>query len=180
MIIVLAGRVASGKSTIAKSAANLAGASRTSFGDYVRHLAEERGLDATKRETLQDLGQSHVQADVRGFVRAFLEFSSYKPGELLIVDGLRHEAVLAALREHVQQSQDQLGLAFIDVTDEVRLSRLRDRGLDEEAISAIERHVSEHDVLTSLRQEADLIVSGETDPAVAAESLLQLHPRQRR
>jgi len=160
MLIIVAGRTASGKSTIAKAAAELAGGRHDSFGGFVRERATAEGLDAADRRTLQDLGQSLVEAGPDDFVDQFLTYADYTPGSVLIVDGLRHASVLHALRRSAEKQGDGVRLVYVDVDEQTRLQRLRGRGLDDAAIQSVEVHPSERDVLQRLRGEADLVIDG--------------------
>src|SRR5437899_270677 len=93
MMVVLAGRTGSGKSTLAELAARRGGDRYASFGQYVRQLAQERSVDWSDRQILQDLGQTLVEEDPRRFVAAFLEYCGHHPSATIFIDGLRHESI---------------------------------------------------------------------------------------
>ena len=171
--MVLSGRTASGKSTIAQRAADLAGVAHASFGDYVRHLAGVGAKGETARRKLQEVGQESVDADPEAFVSGFLDFAGYEPHQMLIVDGLRHESVLTALIRYTGQRDDRVSVAFVDVDDSTRFERLKERGLSEGEIAKIENHPSEWDVLHSLRAKATVLLDGEGDVDQQAVRLLE-------
>jgi dephospho-CoA kinase len=160
MLIVLSGRTASGKSTLAKALAQALNGTAGSFGGYVRHLVEQSGGDAADRKTLQDLGQELVEGDPSDFTARFLKFSGYNPTtSALVVDGLRHLSILKSLKEMIQ-TPDTFFLIYVDITDTDRYARLKGRGHTNAEIDKIEKHPSEIDVLQGLAEAADLRVEG--------------------
>ena len=73
----IAGKIASGKSTLARALAARLDAQILGFGDYVRAAARSRGLDHTDRQTLQDLGQRLVTENTAAFVSGILSWANY-------------------------------------------------------------------------------------------------------
>src|SRR5262245_37743225 len=95
-VLSFAAPIEAGKTTVSTRVAELLIAPRVSFGEYLRGLARERGLEMT-REVLQDLGEQLVRKDVRGFCEDVLKQQPWEPGRPLIIDGVRHIEVLEAL-----------------------------------------------------------------------------------
>lgn len=161
MIITLAGAIGSGKSTLATELAAELGAPRAGFGDYVRHLAGEMGLDVANRTVLQDLGHERVEADARSFLDGALAWSGHEPGADLVLDGLRHMKILAALQARAQALNDPMVLIYLDTPIDVRHARVASRGISLAKMTADEQHPAELDLYEALRAAADLIVPGE-------------------
>ena len=170
MIIVLSGPIASGKSTIAKRAARLAGAHHASFGDYVRHLAGSEGF--SQRAVLRKIGQSLVETNPAGFVRDFLLFAKFHPGQPFIVDGLRHHSIWIELSKLASESHDKIFLAYVEIEAAIRRQRLRDRGLTDIDIELIDDDPSEYDVLHILKAEANIVINGGGSADTAATLLI--------
>jgi len=158
MIIGIAGKIASGKSTLARAVAVKLRARRLGFGDYVRSIALSRGLDPSDRTTLQTLGQDLATRNPAAFVGGMLSSAGYLPPENIVLDGVRHEAIWREVRALAAELHDSACLVFLDIPEEMRLQRLVTRGLDYGTASAFDRHASESDLDARLRMAADLIL----------------------
>jgi dephospho-CoA kinase len=155
----LAGKIASGKSTLSSSFAKEMGWHYASFGDYVRSVARQRGLDDSQRETLQQIGASLVAENCEGFCRAVLEQAKWQPGESLVIDGIRHLQVKEALEKMVAPSE--FILTYISVDEQVRRQRLHNEGIADPArIERIESASTEEQVKAELPQIADFTLDG--------------------
>jgi dephospho-CoA kinase len=165
-LICLAGAPGSGKTTIAKAVAAQIGLRCGSFGDYVRSRARERGL-STERGSLQRLGQSLVNQGPRDFCQATLDWLGWTPPHGLILEGLRHVSVYEALQALVHPNQ--VFLIFIDVEKSIQRERLKSRS-GEELSKALTTDPTELEI-SSLRNRADLIVSGPETPEAAVENI---------
>lgn len=161
MIIALAGAIGSGKTTLGTALAAVRHAPRAGFGDYVRHLAMERGLDVAERSVLQDLGQDLVEADAASFLAGALAWAGHKPGGDLVLDGLRHMKILAALRDRAAKGLDEVVLVYLDTPIDVRRDRVAQRGVRAKDIALDEAHPAERDLATRLRDAADLLLAGD-------------------
>jgi hypothetical protein len=117
MVLVFAGRLASGKSTLSAGVAGALGWPYVSFGEYVRQVARSRGLDWS-RHVLQELGAALIGQDCEGFCRAVLGQTDWDPGQPLVIDGLRHVEAVDVLRQLVAPST--LLLIFITVNEPAR------------------------------------------------------------
>jgi dephospho-CoA kinase len=165
-VICLSGAPGSGKTTIAKAVAADAGLRWGSFGDYVRSRAREQGL-STERESLQSLGQSLVDQGPRDFCQATLDWLGWTPPHGLVLEGLRHVSVYEALRAIVRPIH--VFLIFVDVDKGIQRERLKSRS-GEELSLALVTDPTEREI-KSLRDRADLIVSGLDTPAAAVEAI---------
>lgn len=171
MILTIAGAIGSGKSTAAKALSAASGVRAIGFGDYVRVLAAERGLQP-ERTVLQDLGQARVEQDARAFLRETLAWGGWTPSDDIVLDGLRHMSVLKALQD-LRREGVATTLAYIDVSEPVRRQRQQARGATEEQIDAASSHPAEQDLILELRTAADLIIDGEAPVATIVAHLLK-------
>jgi len=158
VILGFAGRIASGKSTIARSISKILGWPYSSFGDCVRAIAEERGI-SLDRKSLQTLGQSLVNQDCLSFCRRVLEGSGNTNNQSIVVDGIRHVKVVDILKQLV--TPNKLIIIFIDTPENIILNRLGEKEIyNIEDLETIEEHSTEAEVKTTLKTIADLIVDG--------------------
>jgi cytidylate kinase len=160
MIIALAGAIGSGKSTLANELAVARVARCASFGNYVRHLVGERGLDVNDRTVLQDVGHERVEADARAFLDDTLDWAGHQPANELVLDGVRHLKILAALQARAAELNDPTVLVYLDTPVDVRHARVASRGKTLEEILEDERHPAEQDLYEGLRNAADLRLDG--------------------
>lgn len=172
MIITLSGAIGSGKSTLAGALAETLGSPRAGFGDYVRHLAGELALDVGNRTVLQDLGHERVEADPHRFLDGALAWSGHQPGSDLVLDGLRHIKILAALRTRAEALSDPMILVYLDTPIEVRHARVASRGLSLAKMMADEQHPAELDLYSALLGEADLVLPGDRPVEALRDSVL--------
>jgi dephospho-CoA kinase len=156
MIVGIAGKIASGKSTLARAVATRLKARRLGFGDYVRSIAEASGLNLLDREILQTIGQDLATRDPSAFVNGILSSANYLPSENIVLDGVRHEAIWQEVRSVAARAHDLAFLVFLDAPEEMRLQRLIARGLDPGTANAFDRHATESDLEIRLRTAADL------------------------
>jgi len=154
-VFAISGSPRVGKTTLGEEMSRRLGFSFTSFGDYVRFIAQSGSEDSVpNRRALQDLGQQLVEADPRSFCRAVLERSRGTSSNPLVIDGLRHVRILPILRGLLPDRD--FNLIFVESRSDVRSKRWEGR-LSEEDIAAIDSHPVEND-LGLLRQQSDLIV----------------------
>jgi cytidylate kinase len=159
--IIFCGTIGSGKTSVAKEVARLLNAPRVSFGDYLRRVAGERGLDTANREVLQDLGLEFIK-DPRAFCAAVLsQASDWRLRTDLVIDGVRHAAALDALRQLL--SSANVLFVYMEPPPDALEARRAERGDDPTALS----HPVEQEI-TSLRELADVIVNEDEDPEKSA------------
>lgn len=169
-IVALAGGIGSGKSSVADELAARLGCKLARFGEYVRSIAAKRGLDP-RREVLQGIGEQLISRDVMGFVRAVLDRSGWKPGDHLVVDGIRHVEAMAALRE-LAKPQSVL-LVYLDVDDDARQARVACRdGSTKADLALAEAHSTEAQVRSLVAGMADLVVDARSLTATAVGAIL--------
>jgi ribosome-binding protein aMBF1 (putative translation factor)/adenylate kinase family enzyme len=159
LVLGFAGRIGSGKSTLSTEVAKALGWPRASFGDYVRTVARNSGLDES-REVLQELGASLIEGGVDDFCRAVLANCGWNAGEPLVIDGIRHAEVIESLRKLVAPLE--MKVVYLDVGDDKRLENLRTREQAEtEALKRVEEHPTEEQVKDRLPGLADLRLAGD-------------------
>jgi dephospho-CoA kinase len=162
-VVCLSSRMGAGKSTLAISLADSLGWTHTSFGDYVRAVADQRG-SGQSREALQQIGEDLVSNSLEPFTRAVISRVPWQRG--CVIDGIRHLEVLATIKRIV--SPLSVFLVFIDISEAIRKQRLRDRGMTDQQIDAADQHEIEAQVGTVITEQADLHVDGlsEIQPTV--------------
>lgn len=160
--------IGAGKSTLATSVSNSFGWPYTSFGDYVRGVAEKRGLEQS-REVLQQIGEELVSTSLEPFTRAVISRVPWQQG--CVADGLRHIQVLNTMKQIVTPLP--VFVMFIDLDEAVRRQRLRDRGMTEHEIDAADQHETEAQVRTVIREHADLHLNGLTDIQILIDEIRQ-------
>jgi hypothetical protein len=164
-IFAISGSPRVGKTSLGEEVSRRLGCSFTSFGDYVRFVAQSTSSGSTpNRRALQDLGQQLVEEDPRAFCSAVLERSTGATSCPLVIDGLRHVRLLPVLRELLPDRE--LKLIFVESRPDVRSKRWEGHPTEEE-IATIDAHPVEND-LGQLRQKSDLIVdtTGGLEPAL--------------
>ena len=96
----------------------------------------------------------------------------WKPGQSLVVDGIRHAEVLEELRRIAAPSN--VFLVFVSVDESVREARLLERdGRKSEELKVVETHSTETQSKTVLPLMADLIVDGNQPDSEIADEVLR-------
>ena len=96
-IIAISGPIGSGKTTITALLSQRIGWPHTAYGDLVRAIATRRGLTCD-RHHLQHIGSQLIVGGWDAFTRRVLSQAAWRPGDSLIVDGLRHPGAVTALQ----------------------------------------------------------------------------------
>jgi hypothetical protein len=131
---------------------------RASFGDYVRAVAGDRGLEP-HRDNLQAVGLELIESGWEPFCRAVLAHSTWQPGQSLVVDGVRHVEAVRQLRSLVAPST--VVLVYLRIDEELRRGRLSSReGQSGAAGETHDTHPTEDEVKTALPRLADLVLDG--------------------
>lgn len=167
-ILAVSGAIASGKTTFSRHIATAFDWPWTSFGAYVRTEACRRGL-LDDRPTLQQLGDDLIAQGQESFCHAVLAAAGWSPGSPMILDGIRHVAVVHTLRTLV--APQPLILVYVNVPEDVRTARLQARGIDLSTQQQHDAHGNESDVLTTLPQMADVVLDGSLELDVLTSAL---------
>lgn len=154
LVVALSGKVGSGKSSVSAAVASALGWQRVSFGEYVRGVAQAQQLDDS-RLTLQNLGEELLAADARAFCANVLAQAATQSASL-VVDGVRHEQVVALLRELV--APRPLVHVHLALEETIRVGRIiaRQGEIDAQELKRIDGHPTEQQVIKSLPQRADI------------------------
>lgn len=160
IVLGIAGKIGSGKSTLSEELARGLGWPRASFGDFLRNVAKSRGLEES-REVLQELGESFIERGANEFCRAVLAHYKWNSGEPLIIDGIRHTEVVEELRRLVAPLE--LRIIYLDVDDKTRFERLKqlDENMEQDKLELVESHRTEEQVKDRLPALADLRLPGD-------------------
>ena len=173
-VIGVSGNVASGKTVLSRAIADTLGWRWGSFGDEVRRLTRERGLDADNRLVLREVGQTLVETAGEGFCRAVLERAGWHLGEGVVLDGVRHATIVFIVRRLVEPMPFRLVLVTTPETvREERLAARRAARVSEPSRADIDYHATERDVSQTLPSLADVIVDGGVDMAQLVKDVLQ-------
>lgn len=172
IVVGIGGQIGSGKTSVAVNLASQLDCPLASFGSYVRKVASDRGLP-TRREVLQDLSiELLASLGAEGLTRNVLTSSGWDRKHSLVVDGIRHSAIVAALKQQV--SPLPFLLVYLDVSAKVRENRLVVRdNLSTKEINRFEHHSTEQDVPEGVRQLADIVINSERDVKETVSSVLK-------
>jgi hypothetical protein len=169
-VLCLAGSIGAGKTRISTAVAEALRWRRAGFGDFIRSIATQRGLDHS-RETLQRVGEGELQSQGwERFCEAMLAWSGWGAGQPLVIDGVRHAEVLHALRKVVAPTM--VSLVFLRTGVTTRTARLSARGdiagLDPDVLT----NSTEEQVETVLPGLADLCVDANRSVDTIVESIV--------
>jgi dephospho-CoA kinase len=159
----VSGRIGSGKTSLAVVLAERLDCPRASFGDYVRSVATDRGLDASRRDVLQALGDQLIANGWDTFCAAVLRFAGYTAGSV-VVDGIRHAGAAKTMQTLLAPAQWKL--VAVESEEATRRSRLTARGIDAAGAAQADAHPNETEVHLVMAS-ADLIVSSDATVEVA-------------
>lgn len=154
-VIGLSGQLGSGKSSLASILSLRTSWPKAAFGDYLRHVATQRGL-GTDRASLQQLGEEQIALGWEAFCVAVLNHSGWKHGRGLVVDGIRHIDAVGTLNKLIYpQSLYHVHLA---IDEELRHNRLASRDGLQALFDKSEEHSTEAEVKATLPNAADMVV----------------------
>ena len=165
-IILLSGKIGSGKSFWADQIANAFDCSRSSFSDYIKYKCIQHCKDCT-RKNLQMIGAEIVEHDLDEFIY-YTVFHNHEETERIVIDGLRHESVLHRIKELFPQSN--VVVLFVDCDEEQRQQNLRKRSGEK---CDCDNDVTEQGVL-ALRGKADKILYYSDNPEKEVKKISEL------
>lgn len=170
VVVAFAGTSGSGTSVLAARIASILNWPYASFGAYIREEAARRGLKCTRQEQ-QDIGLELLR-DPEAFCRGVIDKSNWRPGQNLIVDGLRHKEIFDALR--VSLSPTEVTEIYVNADASLREARLRERGeVHFQGILEIDAHPVEQQVVTALPQLATLTLDAHLPQALQVDKLVE-------
>lgn len=161
IIVCFSGRIAIGKTSVSRALAERLDCPWTGFGDYVRAIATKRGLDSESRDVLQDTGASLIaEQGFRLFCSNVVAAANWSGDCPLIIDGIRHIEALQTIKELLAPSQVVLVHLAVE-SEEALYDRTMLRGIEFAERVTWETHSTERQVLSTLPEKADLIVSAD-------------------
>jgi dephospho-CoA kinase len=165
----ISGRIGSGKSTLATELADRMNCPRASFGDYVRSVVTDRGLNPAQRPILQAVGDELITGGWDPFCRAILERARYDGGSV-VVEGIRHIEAAQAMEKLLAPTRWRL--IAVDAQESTRVARLPARGMGDIEVSMADAHPTESQIGLVIAS-ADLVVSGETTVVASANVVME-------
>lgn len=172
-VIAFSGKIGSGKSSISKLISESIDFQWVSFGEYVRKIATEKGIEPS-RINLQDLGESLIRNNSYQFCLNVLN-QAPASGKPLVVDGIRHKIALDEIKQII--SPNTLFHIHLEVEDNLRKKRLSEtRQLDNEEITINDSHVSESEASMSLSNIADIIIDVKSNISDTVDVILKSLP----
>ena len=171
VILTFSGKIKSGKTTLSKSIAKKLDWSYISFGDYIRSVAKMKGL-IESRETLQNLGEQLVETmGWERFCKDILDQISWKNGQSIVIDGVRHSEAILTLKKLTAPSNVLLVYLTLDENDQKeRLSQIMD--INNEEFLRMNSHSTEIQVYNLLPNIADLILDGSQHIDILIDKLI--------
>lgn len=124
----MAGRTASGKTTIARLLEERCGAQRIKYSDLLIDLARERGLDHTQKAVLQDLYVTERVQRGEDFLSKEMEHRvTAMTAPLIVIEGNRRLVDIDTLRTVAQNRNEKLLMLYVDASVPVRFARYNAR-----------------------------------------------------
>lgn len=167
-VIIVSGRICSGKTTIAKLLSDRLSFPFGSFGGYLSAYSQHHKLK-TDREGLQELGQQKVQTNPSQFVKDVIEFYRGVPNSI-VLDGIRHRIIFDKIKELTRKPYS----VYVEADVETRYQRyLLRANIDYPAFLLLDNHPVELETET-LKPFCDVIV----DTTIPFEDVLSGFLRQ--
>lgn len=126
-IICISGKIASGKTYIARQLAERNKWNHCSTSEYLKNILYKEGILNPTRELLQIKGESEINRGWKEFVKSFIRFATSSTSEsFLIIDGVRHIEFFRGIETLVGASKCML--VYLECSDEELQQRLFERG----------------------------------------------------
>lgn len=164
--IVISGKIASGKTTLAKRLVTEFNAEYISFGEYIRNEATKQGYKLS-RENLQNLGEYLINKN--GYYNFVLNVFNYftnpfqSDNKIIVIEGVRHVDILKEIKKisrtnitiflDIEKNQLCKNIEHRDSFDSQTLNRFLEHNI-EAGVIAIKEHADI--TLTSLFTENDI------------------------
>lgn len=127
MIIGIAGKTASGKTTVAKHLGNTPDAFRIKASDILLDIAHERGI-TTDKQSLQHLSTELRREHGEDFLaREVTRRASAHDASRIVIEGNRRLVDLDALKKIARTRNEPLALFYIDASLDARYARYNSR-----------------------------------------------------
>lgn len=165
-VVGFSGKIGSGKTTIAKYAAEKFKITYVSFGDYIKREAFLRKIKIT-RKNLQNLGQLMYEQDELKFCQNVLDYYNWDGSSSLIIDGIRHLKVNSTLKKLALPLP--YFLIYIETNDNLRKQRI---GLNN--ISLLDNHPTEKAVQQNLIVAANYVIDSDEPLEITEKKVEEL------
>jgi hypothetical protein len=120
---------------------------------------------------LQEIGTELLKTGITGFCEGVISSCGWRPGDSLLIDGLRHIETVDPIRRLV--SPTAFKIMLLTVSEATRYDRLKHRGEGQhEAIRLIETHSSEQQIDSVLAAAADLIINTDRPVSIIVAELV--------
>lgn len=168
-IILIAGKIGSGKTFWANKIAEKYSCDHVTFSDYIKYLCSQRKLEIN-RPNLQIIGNEIVLTDIakEKFIYYLLNCAVEKKSDTIIIDGLRHLSVL----EYIKRRYTNSYLIYVECTEEQRRKNISSRGNE---ITRFEMDKTES-FLMDLKEKANYIINYNEDTNAEIEKIRGLFP----
>jgi len=157
MLILIAGKIGSGKTTIGKELANTLSYSHCSFSDFLKKELAKAKIEAT-RENLQKIGVDYINNKIDYFAEQVLKDCNYCETKSVVIDGLRHMQMLNVMQNTI--GSGNVLLIYVDADEPELLARVMAR----DGLCGIEVLRQSEDLTEKNHEElkaaADLVISG--------------------
>jgi predicted kinase len=120
-IVLLFGKICSGKSTYADALCYVTKAKRITVSDIVKRVSGK-----VSRSELQ--GTAHMDKEIA--LELIAEIKKY---DKVVIDGIRQLSIVVELA--AEFGKEELGLVWLEVSDEIRKYRFRDRSVAKDDIT---------------------------------------------
>lgn len=122
-VILISGKIGSGKSFWAKKIMGHFNFDYTSFSTYIKYICRKEGKEIN-RENLQEIGEIVVDHNLDEFIYYVFYCSVEKKSNTLIIDGLRHIKVFDKIKNIYHNTK----IIFVNCSESIRKKRIEERG----------------------------------------------------
>jgi dephospho-CoA kinase len=168
-IILVAGKIGSGKTFWANKIAEKYGCDHVTFSDYIKYLCGQRKMEIN-RPNLQIIGNEIVSTDDKKekFIYYLVNCAVEKKNDTIIIDGLRHPNIL----EYIKRKYKNTYLIYVECNEEQRRKNISGRGNE---ISGVEIDNTEN-YSVELKEKANCIINYNEDTSAEIEKINELFP----
>ena len=124
-VVCIVGKIASGKTTIAKELAFLLNGKQFSISDYLKSCLRKKGIEEPSRSQLQELGEKFIANGWENFCEDFFEYVNYDSNKTYIIDGIRHKDFFYSLCNKLYPVNPIL--VYLNVDEEILENRKKVR-----------------------------------------------------
>lgn len=148
-IIVISGKIGTGKTYWANKISDNFNINYTSFSKYLKYICMKKNIAPT-RENLQCIGDHAIKTDFENFMNYVLKNNFRYESDFLVIDGLRHKKVL----EYLKNKYNSVLHIHIDINESVRRNNLMKR---DGVYNTYDNNIVESEI-SNLKNDADIII----------------------